>query len=258
MARRRILIGAGGAGVFLVAVGAVTAYRDDRPRLPANHSAGTSTTGPAPTSASASPQERPTVTGDVSSIVDGDTVEVSDAKGGLVRVRVLGIDTPETKDPRKPVQCWGPEASAFAERTLLDRQVALYTDPTQAVRDKYGRLLAYVVRIDDRTDYSVAAAAAGAARSYVYGGVPVREADAIAAAEQGARSAGLGLWGPPCNGGTGSASDTPSPSVAGKSATGAYFASCTAARAAGVTPLHRGEPGYRAKLDRDGDGVACE
>ncbi len=37
-----------------------------------------------------------------------------------------------------------------------------------------------------------------------------------------------------------------------------YFANCSAARAAGAAPLHRGDPGYRAKLDRDGDGVACE
>ena len=39
---------------------------------------------------------------------------------------------------------------------------------------------------------------------------------------------------------------------------GAYYANCTAARAAGAAPLHRGDPGYRPALDRDGDGVACE
>jgi hypothetical protein len=38
----------------------------------------------------------------------------------------------------------------------------------------------------------------------------------------------------------------------------AYYANCTAARAAGVAPLHRGDPGYRSALDRDGDGIACE
>jgi hypothetical protein len=39
---------------------------------------------------------------------------------------------------------------------------------------------------------------------------------------------------------------------------GAYFANCAAARAAGAAPLRRGDPGYRAGLDRDNDGVACE
>ena len=48
--------------------------------------------------------------------------------------------------------------------------------------------------------------------------------------------------------------DTPAPS----SGPGASYANCSAARAAGVTPPHRGEPGYSAKLDRDGDGIACE
>jgi len=47
---------------------------------------------------------------------------------------------------------------------------------------------------------------------------------------------------------------TPSTAVAG----GAYYANCAAARGAGVAPLHRGDPGYRSALDRDGDGIACE
>jgi len=97
----------------------------------------------------------------VISVVDGDTVDVVDGSGGgRVRVRVLGIDTPETKDPRRPVQCWGPEASAFAERVLLGQRVSLYTDPTQSTRDRYGRLLAYIVLPDGHTNYSVAAAQA--------------------------------------------------------------------------------------------------
>ncbi|HKX77716.1 MAG TPA: excalibur calcium-binding domain-containing protein [Novosphingobium sp.] len=44
----------------------------------------------------------------------------------------------------------------------------------------------------------------------------------------------------------------------GPSVTGAYFRSCAAARAAGASPLYRGQPGYGPHLDRDGDGVACE
>jgi hypothetical protein len=50
----------------------------------------------------------------------------------------------------------------------------------------------------------------------------------------------------------------PAPAPQPAPAPGVYYANCTAARAAGVTPIHRGEPGYSSKLDRDGDGIACE
>jgi micrococcal nuclease len=134
------------------------------------------------------------VDGTVSRVVDGDTIHVTDAGGARVKVRVLGIDTPETVDPRKPVQCWGPEASAWAKATLAGKHVTLVTDPTQDARDRYGRVLAYPV-LDDGTNYSVLAAREGMARSYVYGGRPVQEHPAIAAAEADARAAGRGLWG---------------------------------------------------------------
>src|SRR3954463_11242786 len=83
--------------------------------------------------------------------IDGDTVDVRLSNGRVERVRILGADTPETKDPRKPVQCYGPEASAYTHGRLEGRRVALETDAV--TRDKYGRLLAYVyvdgVRYDD-------------------------------------------------------------------------------------------------------------
>lgn len=129
----------------------------------------------------------------VTRVVDGDTVEVTSDGGGEVTVRVLGIDTPETKDPHLPVQCWGPEASQFATDTLLDQPVRLVGDPTQATRDRYRRLLAYVY-LPDGSNYSVLAAAAGAARAYVYD-VPDAAHPAIAAAQDEARAAGRGLWG---------------------------------------------------------------
>jgi micrococcal nuclease len=84
---------------------------------------------------------------------------------------------------------------------MLDQRVALVTDPTQDRTDRYGRTLAYLVRADG-WDYSVEAARAGTAKSYVYGGVPVSRYGAIEAAETEARDAGRGLWGPPCNGNT--------------------------------------------------------
>src|SRR5437588_11354729 len=60
-------------------------------------------------------------------VVDGDTIEVDDG-GRHETVRLLGVDTSETVDPRKPVQCYGPEASAFTKSRLDGRQVVLERD----------------------------------------------------------------------------------------------------------------------------------
>ena len=83
--------------------------------------------------------------------VDGDTIIVRVA-GRLEHVRILGANTPETHDPRKPVECFGPEASAYTSGRLPPgTRVTLETDAER--RDKYGRLLAYVyvggTRYDD-------------------------------------------------------------------------------------------------------------
>jgi micrococcal nuclease len=127
-------------------------------------------------------------------VVDGDTIDIRDDVRGRLRVRLLGIDTPETKKPGFTVGCWGPEATEFAESTMLGQRVALVTDPTQDRTDRYGRTLAYLVRAEG-WDHSVEAARAGAAHSYVYGGRPASRYDAIAAAESEARDARRGLWG---------------------------------------------------------------
>jgi micrococcal nuclease len=135
--------------------------------------------------------------------VDGDTIDIRDDVRGRLRVRVLGIDTPETKKPGYTVGCWGPEATEFAKSTLVGQRVAFQPDPRQDRTDRYGRTLAYIVR-PDGWDYSVEAARAGTAKSYVYGGVRVSRYDVIEAAQAEARNAGRGLWGPPCYGNTGS------------------------------------------------------
>ncbi len=84
-------------------------------------------------------------------VSDGDTISV-EVGGHVERVRILGADTPETVDPRKPVQCFGPQASAHTKARLPPgTHVSLETDTEK--RDKYGRLLAYVyvngARYDD-------------------------------------------------------------------------------------------------------------
>jgi len=134
-------------------------------------------------------------------VVDGDTVDIVDDVRGRLRIRLLGIDTPETKKPGYTIGCWGPEASEFAKSTLLGQRVAFVTDPSQGIYDRYGRTLAYLDKADG-WDYSVEAARAGAAHSYVYHGHPSARADEIATAEQEAKAAGRGLWGPPCFGQT--------------------------------------------------------
>jgi micrococcal nuclease len=77
----------------------------------------------------------------VSRVIDGDTVEVR-IGGHEDEVRYIGIDTPETVKPGTPVQCFGPEASAFNHRLVEGRFVRLVFDRER--RDVYGRLLAYV------------------------------------------------------------------------------------------------------------------
>jgi micrococcal nuclease len=77
-------------------------------------------------------------------VVDGDTVITRLASGAVENIRLLGVDTPEVVDPRKPVQCFGHEASAFTKSRLtpgLGVSLELDAEP----RDKYGRLLAYVL-----------------------------------------------------------------------------------------------------------------
>jgi len=79
-------------------------------------------------------------------VVDGDTVDVR-IDGRTERVRLIGINTPETKDPRRPVECYGPEASALTT-LLLPGGTAVRLERDAEARDDYGRLLAYVRRSD--------------------------------------------------------------------------------------------------------------
>ena len=75
-------------------------------------------------------------------VLDGDTIVVRRAGGQEETVRLLGIDTPETHHPTKPVECFGPEASAFTSRRLFGEVVTLEDDVE--TRDIYDRRLAYV------------------------------------------------------------------------------------------------------------------
>lgn len=90
----------------------------------------------------------PRVLRTVVKIVDGDTIDVRDDAGAVERVRLVGIDTPETVDPRANVECYGPEASAYLKELIEGQKVALEAKPDED-KDTYGRLLRYVY-LDDR------------------------------------------------------------------------------------------------------------
>ncbi len=79
----------------------------------------------------------------VTRVIDGDTVEVQSGPRVLT-LRLIGIDTPETVHPSEPVECFGPEATRFANDRLLGRGVTLEYDKSQGRLDYYGRTLAYV------------------------------------------------------------------------------------------------------------------
>lgn len=83
----------------------------------------------------------------VREVYDGDTIGV-DMAGKIERVRMIGVDTPETHKPNTPVQCYGPEASAFTKTGLTGAVVRLEADFTNDNRDRYNRLLRYVYTSD--------------------------------------------------------------------------------------------------------------
>lgn len=80
-------------------------------------------------------------------VIDGDTVDVI-IDGVEERIRLIGIDTPETKKQDAPIECFGPEATAFTE-SLLPVGTPVFVERDIVGRDDYGRLLGYVYRTDD-------------------------------------------------------------------------------------------------------------
>lgn len=89
------------------------------------------------------PPPQPSEFVSVVSVEDGDTITVQqDTK--TEKVRLIGVDTPEVKDPRKPVQCYAQNASQFTTSLIGTNKVRLETDPEASDRDRYGRILRYI------------------------------------------------------------------------------------------------------------------
>ena len=121
----------------------------------------------------------------VKRVIDGDTVELTTSE----KIRLIGVDTPETKDPRKPVQYFGKEATAFTQRLVEGKRVRLEYD--QQRQDKYGRTLAYVY-LDDGTFVNAEIIRQG--YGFAYTRFPFTYLEQFRQLEREAREAKRGLW----------------------------------------------------------------
>ncbi|MBR5046179.1 thermonuclease family protein [Candidatus Saccharibacteria bacterium] len=132
----------------------------------------------------------------VESVVDGDTIKIT-YNGSLTSVRIIGVNTPETVDPRTTVECFGTEASEYLKQKLDGKSIRIATDSTQADRDKYNRLLRYVYL--DGEDVGLSIIANGYGYEYTYN-IPYAHQSDYKKAQVDAENQNKGLWAPEaCN-----------------------------------------------------------
>jgi micrococcal nuclease len=137
----------------------------------------------------------------VTRIVDGDTIKViaSEAHDNQeITVRLLGIDTPETVAPGRPVECFGEEASRRLENLIQSKEIYLLSDESQADRDRYGRLIRYLVTKNDFRIINHQMILEGFGFEYTYQD-PYKYQAEFKQAERYARENQIGLWGEVCN-----------------------------------------------------------
>jgi micrococcal nuclease len=131
----------------------------------------------------------------VTEVIDGDTLRI--IYGDEERsVRLIGIDTPETRHPTAGVECFGKEATAKLESLVDGKVVTLEFDPTQDKEDRFGRLLLYVWV--DELFINRELIKQGYAYEYTYDD-PYRYQQEFKRLEEKARSREVGLWGDVCN-----------------------------------------------------------
>jgi endonuclease YncB( thermonuclease family) len=184
----------------------------------------------------------------VASVVDGDTIEIHG-----VRIRLHGVDTPESSQ-----LCLDAKGQRFRCGALVANKLAAWLGRRTVTcsrrdTDRYRRMVAACTVGDESVNaWLVNQGYAAAYKRY--------SKDHIAA-EEAARAERRGLWAGQWQMPWDYRSHRSSPPGSGaprKAAPTSVYRSCEEARAAGAAPLHRGEPGYRPALDRDGDGLACE
>jgi len=198
-------------------------------------------------------------------VVDGDTVSIN-YHGEKTSVRLIGVDTPETVHPSKPVQCFGREASAEARDMLSGREVLAETDPTQGTRGTYGRLLAYVY-LPDGTFVNEHLIRQGYGHEYTYN-IPYTYQAKFRKAETDARINERGLWAP---GACEEESESPEPQSLNEDAAAhtstEYMCSSDTYNCGDFSSYSEAQSAYDAcggvdndihGLDADKDGNACE
>ncbi len=127
----------------------------------------------------------------VSQFIDGDTVEIA-MNGHYEKIRLVGVDTPETHKPNTPVQCYGPAASAYTKTVLTNQKIRLVSDELSTDRDRYGRLLRYIY-LPDGTNFNERLIQTGHAFYYPY--FPFTKSAEFEADQAKAITEHTGLWG---------------------------------------------------------------
>ena len=202
----------------------------------------------------------------VTQVIDGDTIQVV-IDNKKETLRLIGIDTPETVDPRKPVQCFGKEASVKAKSLLSSKSVRLESDSTQGERDKYQRLLRYVF-LEDGTNFNKLMISEGYAHEYTYN-VPYKYQSEFKQAQKEAEENKKGLWADnACPVATSQQAPTNTSTSGGSSATSGNSGSSGGFTCAGKTTCGQMVSCAEAqfylnscgvsRLDGDKDGVPCE
>ncbi len=126
----------------------------------------------------------------VISVEDGDTITI-DMNGTEERVRFIGVDTPETQDPRKPVQCFGKTASLFTKQLIGSNNVRLELDPLSSNRDRYNRLLRYIYLPDNTL---VQSEIIKQGYGFAYTSFPFTKSEEFRSLQTEAREQNRGLW----------------------------------------------------------------
>jgi len=203
---------------------------------------------------------------EVLKVIDGDTISVL-LNGKKQTIRIIGINTPETVDPRRTVECFGAEASNKAKEYFKDMgyKVWLKEDPSQGDKDKYQRLLRYVFTDNGATDYGLMMISEGFAYEYTYN-TPYKYQTEYKNAQQDAENKKLGLWADStCSGQKTSANSGFQQTNSQKSSakvSNPDDKDCSdfkTQKEAQAYFISKGGPANDPdKLDRDKDGVACE
>lgn len=198
MAKRRLLF-----LLFILAlIGAFGVWRaewpnDDRPKASSTSFNVLTNTTSSVVVATTTQAVKTTTNALVVHVVDGDTVDVKldTEPNKQYRVRLLGVNTPETVDPRRPVQCFGKQASDFAKKTLSGKRIRLEADPQADERDKYDRLLRNIF-LEDGTDFNALLVKDGYAQAYVsFPQNPARKVE-LRKLESEAKATKAGMWAP--------------------------------------------------------------